>query len=147
MYWVSCAWFSIVFAECSTVFAPLYLILKALEYTGSSYNFTRVRGHAWYEEGLAPVQTLPWTCWGILCLLTRTLLHEEQLVSRSQMRAISITYEVTEQESVCFAALQILNARMTFEGRREDTLKVVLAKEVSNTTCMIWQRFSLQQIF
>lgn len=53
------------------------------------------------------------------------------------MRAISITYEVTEQESVCFAALQILNARMTFEGRREDTLKVVLAKEVSNTMCMI----------
>lgn len=53
------------------------------------------------------------------------------------MRAISITYEVTEQESVCFAALQILNARMTFERRREDTLKVVLAKEVSNTMCMI----------
>lgn len=53
------------------------------------------------------------------------------------MRAISVTYEVTEQESVCFAALQVLNARMTIGRRREDILKVVLAKEVSSTVHMI----------
>lgn len=28
----------------------------------------------------------------------------------------SVTYEVREQESVCFAATQMLNARMTFSG-------------------------------
>ena len=55
-------------------------------------------------------------------------------MSRSLLRAISVTYEVTEQESVCFAAPQMLNARMTFVGRREDILKVVLAEEVSSTT-------------
>jgi len=68
-------------------------------------------------------QPLPWTCWGALCLFPCTLLLQEQLVSRSRMRAISVTYEVAEQESVCFAALQVLNARMTSGRRREDILK------------------------
>lgn len=83
------------------------------------------------------VQPLPQTSCRALCLLPRALLHQEQLLSRSRMRTISITYEVTEQESVCFAAPQMLNARMTFVGRREDILKVVLGEDISGTMHMI----------
>lgn len=51
---------------------------------------------------------------------------------------ISITCGVREGESVCFAATQMLNARMIFFwGRREKILQVVLGEEVSRATHMI----------
>lgn len=77
------------------------------------------------------VQSFPWTCSRVLCLLRRAFLYQEQLVSRSRMRAIGVTYKVIEQECVCFAGPQVLNMRMTFVGRWEDMLKVVLAEVFS----------------
>lgn len=110
---------------------------RVLEHTGGTSSCTGVGDLTQHEEGQALVQPLPQKCCRALCLLPRALLHQEQLVSRSRMRAISITYEVTEQDSVCFAAPRMLNARITFVGRREDILKVVLDEDVSSTMHMI----------
>lgn len=148
-YWHVLSYFCLVchsLCRPLSYFAPLQLMPQVLEHNGGTSSCTRVGDLPRYEEGQALVQPLPQTSCRALCLLPRALLHQEQLVSRSRMRTISITYEVTEQESVCFAAPQMLNARMTFVGRREDILKVVLGEDNSSTMHMIWHSLSLYQI-
>lgn len=78
-----------------------------LERTGGTSSCTGV-GNSGYEEGQAVVQNPVPPPWGP----PAPGAAGEQITDER----ISITYEVREQESVCFAATQMLNARMTFSG-------------------------------